>query len=61
MGALHAGHVTREFHYRQLHAVTQPEVRDFLFARVLNRGDFAFNAAAAEAAETTAATASTAG
>src|SRR6266478_248885 len=47
--AREADDVSREFDHRELHAEANPEIRDLVLARVLDRLHHAFNAALAEA------------
>src|SRR3990167_9704426 len=42
MSARESRDVAGEFHRHQLHAVTEPEIRDFVLACEFNRGNFAF-------------------
>src|SRR3989344_1391431 len=44
IGARKPKHVPCILDYRKLHAVAEPEVRDFLFASILNDFEFSFNA-----------------
>src|SRR6476661_5006561 len=48
--ALEVTDVAREFNHGDLHAQTDPEIRDLLLAREPGRGDFAFDAAVTESA-----------
>ncbi|MNL46636.1 hypothetical protein D3C87_1693690 [compost metagenome] len=44
-----ADYVTRIFDYGHLHTEADPEERNIVFAHILDRGDFAFDTALAEA------------
>ena len=50
VGVVKSEHVSREFDDRHVHAVTDAEIGNFVFPRVLDRGNFPFDPARAEPA-----------
>src|ERR1700722_1498310 len=50
IGAVESGDIAREIDHRRVHAVTDAEIRNLVFARKSRGGDLAFEAAFAESA-----------